>query len=181
MFTRSRGGGDYGSLVSFVKMDLLGPCTGTNEPPYLPGGQRLTSAQLQLWMLRWGPSWGCTNPTTHEVRVLDGVPANRQIDGPQWDENNVTWDSRPEPKAAAADTVSLFEADRDVGQYSVDVLAATQRWYAGPDRGGWVNHGFQIDRSGFGACDSEEDGGWWWGSRENSDPRVWPRLVVTWQ
>lgn len=172
-----------GSLVSFIKMDLLGPCTGPDEPSNLPGGKRLMSADLQLWMLRWGPSWECTNPTTHRVRVLSQHPWDDPNAILHWDEVNVTWNTRPEPKPEAPDTFTTFEAVNDVGLYSVPVLSTVQKWYAytGSPDGDWYNNGWQIDRSGIGACDSEKDGGWWWGSRENPDPKVWPRLVVTWQ
>ncbi len=65
----------------------------------------------------------------------------------------------------------------------VPVLSTVQKWYSytGSPDGDWYNNGWQIDRSGIGACDSDYDGGWWWGSRENPDPKVWPKLVVTWQ
>ena len=36
--------------TGFLRIDLLSPCQGKGEPRVLPGGKRITSAELSLWL-----------------------------------------------------------------------------------------------------------------------------------
>ena len=39
-----------GKKTGFLRIDLLSPCQGEGEPRVLPGGKRITSAELSLWL-----------------------------------------------------------------------------------------------------------------------------------
>lgn len=159
-FRRSGYATGNGELQTYIVVDLLGPCTGSGEPPFLPGGRTITSATFSLWLydIRTG-----SNLEDHGLTAL----------GDKWDEAAVTWDDHPYPKAGAIKKV--FDAwPKDQG-FTVQVLDDVTNWYSGA----WPNYGWVLARNQ--GNDSGTDNGFWWGARESSDLRHWPRLTVTWE
>lgn len=168
-----RKSGSSGYVTSFLMVDLLGPCTGPGEPAFLPGGKRILSADLQLWLIRNGSPDCCGYESEHGLRVL----------GDPWDEATVTWNSRPNVRSGS--NTQIFQTGRPFTvqkPFTFTVLDEVNRWYKGPSAGGWPNYGWQLDRGDTPAADDTGgDNGFWWGARESSDVRHWPKLTVTWE
>lgn len=164
-----------GELISLVKVDLGGRCTGADEPASLPGGKRILDAQLKIKLIRYRDPGFCSYEGLHQVRVLSQP----------WDENSVTWNTWLDA-SGIEDGSNAYVFDAGCGDvrktFSVPVLQEVTQWYRGQSRGGWANNGWRIDRQ---AAPNPQDAGggdgFWWGSRESLDSTEWPRLVITWE
>lgn len=165
-----------GELVSLIKVDLGGRCTGSDEPTSLPGGKRITDARLRLKLIRYrDPALCHYDEAKHRFRVLSQP----------WDENSVTYNSWEGTRASQPGS-NTFVLNPPCGSvrntFEVPVLQETTQWYRGASRGGWANNGWSIDRGAANYPDDQGYGdGFWWGSRESLDSSEWPRLVITWE
>ncbi len=170
-----------GDVLGFLKVDLLGPCAGADEPAFLPGGKRLLSADLQLYLFRNSNPDSAGNESTHRLRMVSEY----------WDEATVTWTTKPAvfdefTKPAGFDTAPThwFSPQRPFpGRRALhnDVLAETRYWYGGPTGDGQVNWGWRLDRGDGNWGDNGGDGGFSWGAHDSSDEYAWPKLTVTWK
>ncbi|MCB0977804.1 MAG: DNRLRE domain-containing protein [Acidimicrobiales bacterium] len=162
-----------GELISLIKVNLGGRCTGEDEPASLPGGRRILDAQLKIKLIRYRDPGLCQYEGLHQVRVW----------GQPWDENSLTWNNWSDGFQAGSNAYVFDARCDDVRKtFSIPVLQEVTQWYRGASRGGWANNGWRIDRQAApNPQDMGEGDGFWWGSRESLDSTEWPRLVITWE
>ena len=185
-----------GKKTGFLRIDLLSPCQGEGEPRVLPGGKRITSAELSLWL-----TYALDTKTSdYSYRLTTVPPAFR------WSEYTLRGNGidlctsmpdmpvvRPEdPLLPLASSLpcsnnsngdwfgtfsigpdGLGDLGNDPANVKVSVLGTVQRWY----KGTLPNNGWAIDRdvNDNGAL---QKGGWRFGSKERNT--YGPQLVLKW-
>ncbi|WP_020378856.1 prepilin-type N-terminal cleavage/methylation domain-containing protein [Candidatus Microthrix parvicella] len=185
-----------GKKTGFMRIDLLSPCRGEDEPRLLPGGKSITSAELSLNLTD-----SHDKPSTPSSFRLTTVPPAFRWSEYTLDENGVDGctqmsampdmkpDDPPLPLATNLPCGSNSNADW-FGTFSigpgglsglgnnpvnvkVSVLGTVQRWYTGT----MPNNGWALDRDVDEGGDRRV-GGWRFGSKERNS--LGPQLVVKW-
>ncbi|MEI2637758.1 MAG: DNRLRE domain-containing protein [Microthrixaceae bacterium] len=164
-FTVRRSGyGDWnGEKLAYFMVDLLGACTGPGEPPFLPGGKQIMSAEFQIFLIG---SAHVSNLEEHSLTAL----------GDPWDEGLLTAQPELRPGVKSGAISRFFDAWPSNKAYTFQVLDEVNHWYDGS----WPNYGWVLAR-GEGNDGHGTDAGFWWGGRESSDSRHWPKLTLTWR
>jgi len=150
---------------SYLRFDLSSPCTGAGEPwPTLPGGRTIVTASLSIGYL--GTSGCCVSGSEHSIRAV----------GPgTWSEATLTGNNRITGTLGSAVDFNAPGSDpTNVNLAGGAITTAVQQWYT---PGGWKNNGFVLARSTGGDTTGKTRQ---WATRHYSDPKYWPRLVVTW-
>lgn len=157
-----------GELKALFLIDLLAPCSGSGEPAFLPGGKSLKSAELTLWMI---------DPAGPDGNWEAGHALNAI--GENWYEDRITWTDFTNVQAQEGSVTRYFDIGRSTTPTpkTLTVFNEVNNWYTGT----WVNNGWVLRRDAADPQDNGTDNGFYWGSRENSNIKYWPRLVVTWE
>ena len=183
--------------TGFLRIDLLSPCQGKGEPRVLPGGKRITSAELSLWL-----TYALDTKTSdYSYRLTTLPPAFRwseyTLRGNGVDDTCTSMPTMPngtpeDPLLPLASSLpcsnnsngdwfgtfsigpdGLGDLGNDPANVKVSVLGTVQRWY----KGTLPNNGWAIDRD-VNDNGTLQKGGWRFGSKERNT--YGPQLVLKW-